>query len=80
MKRFRIKQNRADSIWRIHLWTFAQAAKAAAVPLVTSIVQSLRDTWLDSLIQPITNAWNAWTPTATPDRPDRCPPLTPWPA
>ena len=33
---------------RIHLWTFAQAQ--AAVPFVRSIVQSLRDTWLDSLI------------------------------
>jgi hypothetical protein len=32
---------------RIHLWTLAQAQ--AALPLVRSIVQSLRDSWLESL-------------------------------
>jgi hypothetical protein len=33
---------------RIHLWTFAQAQ--AAVPLVRSIVQSLRDSWVEALL------------------------------
>ncbi len=32
---------------RIHLWSFAQAQ--AAVPLLRSIVQTLRDTWLEAL-------------------------------
>lgn len=50
---------------QIHLWTVAQAQ--AAVPLVRSIVQSLRDSWLDSL----THHQRAGRLAGKPGRPDR---------
>jgi len=50
---------------RIHLWTFAQAQ--AAVPYIHSIVQSLRDHWLDA----VTHDQRADRLAAKPGRPDR---------
>src|SRR3954454_17078222 len=50
---------------QIHLWTFTQAQ--AAVPLVRSIVQSLRDSWLEAL----THHQRAGRLAGKPGRPDR---------
>src|SRR4051794_7267221 len=50
---------------RIHLWTVSQAQ--AAVPYVRSIVQTLRDTWLESL----THHHRAARLANKPGRPDR---------
>jgi hypothetical protein len=50
---------------RIRLWTFAQAQ--AAVPLLRSIVQTLRDAWLES----ITHDHRAERLADKPGRPDR---------
>jgi len=63
MKRQNKKSGKTER--RIHLWTFAQAQ--AAVPLLRSITQTLRDTWLDS----ITHHQRGQRLAAKPGRPDR---------